>query len=423
MDLQTMLSSRVMRFALVRFLLLASCLVIIPMEASIEVISDFSGGSGEVTLLDSENQVVGLTPSLRESRGWPCWWYFRIEGAETGKPFSLRLSSNRRPFMEGRILPSSWSQPFRAAISTDNIQWQQTPKAKVTEDHTAIYSFPAPAPVFWVAWGPPFLPGHARDVLHELQGQIPESRIFPLARTRMNREVSGMEINPDSKDLPALWIQARQHAWEAGSSWVGKGFMDWLAGTSKDAEWLRTNVAITYIPIMDVDSVAVGAGGKDSRPRDHNRDWDQNPVYPEVKAAQDRIRPWLETGKPFAFIDLHNPGPGEGRPFFFGPFQYNNWDEEHKTRYELFLRKAIQHMTPPLAIQERYRITSYVKSQEELDRMSSNWIRNRGNEKTIAVTLETSWNTPNSTISGYESVGRKLGLAVTAYFRETLRED
>jgi hypothetical protein len=108
---------------------------------------------------------------------------------------------------------------------------------------------------------------------------------------------------------------------------------------------------------------------------------------------------------------------------FFGPFQYNNWDEEHKTRYELFLRKAIQHMTPPLAIQERYRITSYVKSQEELDRMSSNWIRNRGNEKTIAVTLETSWNTPNSTISGYESVGRKLGLAVTAYFRETLRED
>ena len=79
-----------------------------------------------------------------------------------------------------------------------------------------------------------------------------------------------------------VWIQARQHAWESGSSWVGKGLLDWAVSQDPLAVQLRRSTTIHFVPIMDVDSVAEGAGGKDAVPRVHNRDWDASPVYPEV---------------------------------------------------------------------------------------------------------------------------------------------
>jgi len=34
---------------------------------------------------------------------------------------------------------------------------------------------------------------------------------------------------------PVVWLQARQHAWESGSSWVARGIGEWFAGDSPDA--------------------------------------------------------------------------------------------------------------------------------------------------------------------------------------------
>ncbi len=44
-------------------------------------------------------------------------------------------------------------------------------------------------------------------------------------------------------------------------------------------------------------------------------------------------------------------------------------------------------------------------------------------EHVVAVTLETTWNAPNSTISGYETVGRQLGLALERYLKTNPRQD
>jgi len=40
----------------------------------------------------------------------------------------------------------------------------------------------------------------------------------------------------------------------------------------------------------------------------------------------------------------------------------------------------------------------------------------------VAVTLETSWNTPHSTTEGYRTVGRQQGLAIERYLRGEVRE-
>ena len=55
------------------------------------------------------------------------------------------------------------------------------------------------------------------------------------------------------------------------------------------AETLRKRALITIIPIMDVDNVERGAGGKNQKPHDHNRDWWDMSVWPEVQAAMKQI--------------------------------------------------------------------------------------------------------------------------------------
>ena len=51
-------------------------------------------------------------------------------------------------------------------------------------------------------------------------------------------------------------------------------------------------------------------------------------------------------------------------------------------------------------------------------KISKNWVVMNTSDHVVAVTLETSWNTPNSTQEGYKQVGKELGLAIERYFRD-----
>ena len=48
--------------------------------------------------------------------------------------------------------------------------------------------------------------------------------------------------------------------------------------------------------------------------------------------------------------------------------------------------------------------------------MSGIWVTSHCRDHVVATCLETAWNTPHSTIDGYEQVGQELGLAVERYF-------
>ena len=63
--------------------------------------------------------------------------------------------------------------------------------------------------------------------------------------------------------------------------------MEWLVSDDPRAETLRKAAKIYVVPIMDIDNVAIGAGGKDQKPHDHNRDWSDQPHWHSVAAAQE----------------------------------------------------------------------------------------------------------------------------------------
>ena len=374
-----------------------------PLQVSV----DFPSGSGEVLAIDQEKRAIAIRPTPHVDRGWACWWYVKIDGIEAGQVIKLTVGD------------APWATPDRVAFSTDNETWSQT-EPGTRQGRTITYRHKVDAGSCWFAWGPPFTPADAQQLVDSAAKESPHAESFQLCRTRAGRAVPALHVREDNPDLPdgqrhGIWIQARQHAWESGSSWVAQGFVRWLTSDDDRAVLLRRSADIYIVPIMDVDNVFVGAGGKNQKPHDHNRDWSDQPHWNAVREAQRRISALNAEDRFDLFIDLHNPGAGSKAPFFYiAPRKL--LAEAGKQNLDRFLASARLDMTGPLAFKGHTQ-----ESGENYDRkwrrISKNWVTFNTSDHVVSVTLETAWNTPHSTPEGYQRVGSDLGRAIERYFR------
>ena len=391
--------------------------------AELRVSSDFEGGSARVESIDQAARVIQFMPGGDPKRGWPCWWYLRVDGAEKGERIVFSLAGSDRPSRNngldtGKPLAASWAMPARATFSGDGKTWQHTAPGK-REGARIRYEVTGAGGPLWIAWGPPFTPRDTEGLLAEVEKKLPAAKPFELARTREGRPVRGLRVSEATAPKPpGIWVQARQHAWESGSCWVACGFTEWLVSDDADAKWLRGHAEIFIVPIMDVDNAASGNGGKEAAPRDHNRDWDEKPVYPEVAAAQARLRALVKEDRLAVFLDLHNPAAGD--PTFFYILENQLLKESMITHRDRFIALAygrISRIKPLIPMSNRPKTTG--ASYHPLWRnISANWVSMNGNPDTVSLCLETIWNYENSTTEGYRRVGQHLGLAMADYLRE-----
>lgn len=398
---------------------LFGCLLALPLRAEWKVITDFEGGNAEVVRLDQATRTMRIMPALREGRGWPCWWFFKLDGLTAGESFTLEVQAQTQPFREKNVLSAAWCQPKHAWLSSDGETWTPSDAGTLSTDKVMVYTIKAPAAQMSLAWGPPFVPSDAEKLLAEIAAKLPEAKRFELAKTRGGRAVNGIRIG-DENAPHQVWIGSRHHAWEAGGSQVGRGFIRWYA--SDEAKPLRAQTCLHYIPIMDVDNAAVGAGGKEAVPRDHNRDWSAEPVYPEVAAAQRMISEIHAKHGLDVYIDLHNPGATDPI-FFFGPFAFERMTGIEQRNYQRWMDLAAANIIDPRKVESKYRFATYVTTDEERGRMSSGWVRANTAPFTISVTLETGWNSPLMSVEGYSKIGAGLGRALAAYIGENPRRE
>jgi hypothetical protein len=394
-------------------------LLTLTLRAELSVLTDFEGANAEVVKIDQATKVLRIMPESREGRGWPCWWSFKLEGLTVGEDFTLEVQAQTKPYRGKTVLAASWCQPKHAWISMDGQTWKPSTQGTLSVDKVMSYTIKAQAAAVAVAWGPPFVPSDADKLLSDIAMKLPEAKRFELAKTRGGRSVPGIRIGAENAPHQ-VWIGSRQHAWEAGGSQVGRGFITWYA--SDEAKELRSKTCLHYIPIMDVDNAAIGAGGKDSTPRDHNRDWDAKPIYPEVAAAQRMIRDIHGRHGLDVFIDLHNPGHDDPI-FFFGPFAFERMTGIQQRNYQRWIDLAAASIIEPLKVQPKYRFATYVTSEEERGRMSSGWVRANTGDATISVTLETGWNSSLMSVEGYGKIGTGLGRSLAAYIGENPRRE
>lgn len=393
--------------AMARSAVVAALIVVnssLQIHAEIIVDSDFPGGSGVVESIDQEKQLIRLLPDDHPGRGWRCWWYVKLSGLTPGETISLDVGE------------APWGTPDRATFSTDGGKtWLLTEKGN-REGKRIRYSLRLQSEQVLVAWGPPFVSADARSLVDRLAAASPDAEAFSLCKTREGRDTPALRVSAQlskktQQRKPLIWIQARQHAWESGASWVCRGFAEWSVSDSLEAKRLREQAEIVIVPIMDIDNVHRGAGGKNQSPQDHNRDWSDQPHWRAVAAAQTELAAAAAEGRLAAFIDLHNPSANDRQPYYYLPPR-EMLSETGRKNLDLFLKVSKAKITGPLAFDGKT-IESGAKYDPKMWKfISKNWVARLGTPA-LSVTLETAWNTPHSTTDGYMTVGRQLGMTLS----------
>ncbi len=366
---------------------------------------DFSGGSALVESIDQEKHIIRLMPSDYPELGFRCWWYFRLEGLDAGETLTLDVGD------------APWATPDQATVSIDGQKtWHHTKKGKREGKRISYqYTVKGDGP-HWFAWGPPFVLSDANRLVQEASKKGGDwATPFILTKSRKGHGVPSIRIREGKNPPIGIWVHARQHAWESGSSWVCRGFLEWLV--SPEGAALRKQAEIVVTPIMDIDNVELGAGGKNQKPWDHNRDWREKPHWPEVAAAQKEIAVMHKDGRFHLFIDLHNPGANDKDTYFYITPR-DILSAKGGENLTAFSANVQEFVTGPIPFRGRLSESGPRYDPANWKYISKNWVSNLTHDTgAVAVTIETPWNTLGSESDGYRMVGRQIGLAVEKYVK------
>jgi hypothetical protein len=390
--------------------------------AQLCVSTDMEGGSARVVAIDQARGRIRFSPAGDPRRGWPCWWYFRLSGIRPGQTITLELTAEKVS-CQGKFDPLAWN-PDRPALSLDNCTWRLFDAKGKREGGTITWQTKIDARQAWLAWGPPFTASDAAALVKRVAASCPHARAFELCRSREGRPVPGLVIEDRSSGVApryGMWIEARQHAWEIGGSWTCRGLIEWLVSDDPRAQSLRRKCTFQIVPVMDIDNVATGNGGKNQQPHDHNRDWSTEPYWPEVRAAQERIGAMAREGRMDVFLDLHDPQASARESFYFTP-ERSLLSPRQIANHDRLLAASRAEITGPLLVGAKLLSTGPKYDPQMWQWISKNWVIRNAPNHAVAVTLEVAWNTPASTADGYLAHGRQLGLALERYLRDDPRK-
>ncbi len=248
------------------------------------------------------------------------WYYFRLDGLPDGE-FRIDLTDlvgeyNYRPGSH------SVTRNSRPVYSYDRRTWTHFTDAETRWDEKEIrltVRFRPQRPTMWIAHTQPYVNA---DLERLLETRHPLLRRESVGKTARGRDLTLLTIT--DPEAPAagkrvVWLMARQHAWETGTSWVADGAVRYLLSDDARAVRLRRSTIFKIFPLFDPDGVAEGAVRFNVNGYDNNRNWDTaDPRHmPEIAAARKVMIEWVDAGHPIdVFLALHNT---ESADYVTGP--------------------------------------------------------------------------------------------------------
>ncbi|XP_055996459.1 cytosolic carboxypeptidase 2-like isoform X25 [Ostrea edulis] len=152
---------------------------------------------------------------------------------------------------------------------------------------------------------------------------------------------SPTQNSEDMKHKKAVVITSRVHPGECNSSWMMKGFLDYLTGNSADAKLLRDTFIFKIVPMLNPDGVIVGNYRCSLAGRDLNRNYKTvlKDSYPSVWHTKNMIRKLLQEREIIVYCDLHGHSRKQN-VFIYGCENRHNADKRLKERvFPLMLNK------------------------------------------------------------------------------------
>ncbi len=248
------------------------------------------------------------------------WYYFRVDGAPRREltldltdlageynfhPGTHPVNKNTRPV---------YSYDGKHWTTFKTVEWDERLlilRLRLTPKHST----------FWIAHVPPYTNGMLADLLAHFRGN-PDLRQAVAGKSVGGRDILLLTVT--ASDAPdtgkkTVWLLARQHAWEASTTWVLEGALRFLLSADPAAARLRRGFVFRLIPIADPDGVARGGVRFNANGYDVNRNWDavDPKLMPEIAALRRSLLEWVDGGRRIdLFLALHDQ---EGLDLLEGP--------------------------------------------------------------------------------------------------------
>ena len=256
----------------------------------VEIGTSFPGGNIVVEKIDGN--TIHLAPDLRGGQPW-FYWCFDATVAKPGKVV-FDLGKPQKIGVRGPAASFDGGKSWRY-LGMQNVEI--TTRA---ERFTHEFSLENQKVRFAVVI--PYLQ-------HDLDAFIKKNMTNPhlvkkeLTKTRKGTSVDMVTIGKPGQGVAPMLVTARHHACESTASFVLEGFLQEAISDSPAGIDFRKRHVLFAVPIVDKDGVEAGDQGKNRMPHDHNRDYGDNPIYPEIQAISD-----LANSQKIHFaIDFHCP--------------------------------------------------------------------------------------------------------------------
>ncbi|HEY1172815.1 MAG TPA: M14-type cytosolic carboxypeptidase [Verrucomicrobiae bacterium] len=239
----------------------------------------FEGASLGKIVAVNENEFRCALVGQYDERGrnrQVSWFYFRLDNVAK-RPLTLTFTELEGEYNDkpGSVSTDKEDQPV---ISYDQQTWHyQTNTSWNTEAKEMTLRFTPEQDTVWVALLVPYTHSKLLKLLDEVD-HSPHATVEVFGRTVQGRDLHLVTVtNPDipNAQKKTVWLQARQHAWETGTSFTMEGALRWVISDDPVAKELRDKVIFKFTPMLDPDGCATGQVRFNANGYDVNRHWNK----------------------------------------------------------------------------------------------------------------------------------------------------
>ena len=306
------------------------------------------------------------------------YWAFVVEGAE-GQELTFHFGKRRLGI-------------FGPAVSHDLVEWHWLDQ---NEDRSFTYKFGEDESRVYFAHHILYHPAHFSAFL-ERNGLRAEE----FCKSRKGHSIPCLRLGDGSR---SIILTARHHACESVSNYILEGLVEELIREPME------DTRILMVPFIDYDGVVDGDQGKNRYPHDQNRDYIDEPIYPEIRTLMAYAE---EYGCHYGF-DFHSPGHSDKRIFMM-----NTQKPERLNRFSDILVE--EHIEGGLRYAPEKKPGSEIAAPKISTGTFSSYMNLRP-ENLLALTLETTYTGSESSRLTPDSLrifGRSFACAIRRFINE-----
>ena len=203
------------------------------------------------------------------------WFYFRMDDV-AGRDLTVRLGSFRGEYNERPSTPAgAWMRPV---FSVDGETWEHFKDADWDDAKAELtLRVRVAANTVWIAHIPPYPHSRLLALLGEVK-RSPHASIEVIGESVLGRPLHLVTVTNFAQPeagKKVVWLQARQHAWECGTSFLVEGALRFVVSGDPAARKLRDTTIFKFVPMINPDSVVRGEVRFNANGFDPNRQWDE----------------------------------------------------------------------------------------------------------------------------------------------------